>query len=202
MRDQTIPVLRASPTGIARRAAPLKNSAITRSKLLKAAQSLFGSQEYSNVGIRDIGALAHVDFSLIKRYFGSKRELFFASLPPSSNLVSWIDGDAETSANQLVVRVFSKGASPPDALIMLLLAAGDTEIGSECFGLLNYELIAPLAKRLSGRHRRERAAAITSLIWAALINQRCVPLKSITGHADPWLKKCLVESIQRLIEPV
>ena len=55
-----------------------RNRSSTRTKLMKAAETLFAEQGIKAVSIRDIAALAGVNSALIAYYFGSKEELFVA----------------------------------------------------------------------------------------------------------------------------
>jgi AcrR family transcriptional regulator len=48
--------------------------------LLEAAQSLFGQRGFESTTVRDIGERAGVDGALIARYFGSKADLYIATV--------------------------------------------------------------------------------------------------------------------------
>lgn len=57
-----------------------KNSAASKKSLLQAATSLFGQRGFESTTLKDIGDRAGVDAALIARYFGSKADLYVASL--------------------------------------------------------------------------------------------------------------------------
>lgn len=52
----------------------------TRDALLDAAEQLFSSRGYAAVGIREIAETAHANLAAIKYYFGSKSELYLATV--------------------------------------------------------------------------------------------------------------------------
>ncbi len=54
--------------------------AIQKTRLLKAAQQLLDENAYSQIAIRDIGALSNINPAMIKYYFGNKEGLFIALL--------------------------------------------------------------------------------------------------------------------------
>ncbi|MQY17173.1 TetR/AcrR family transcriptional regulator [Nocardia macrotermitis] len=57
-----------------------RDSAATRAALLTAAQELFGERGFERATVRDIAARAGVNQALLFRYFGTKDELFRASI--------------------------------------------------------------------------------------------------------------------------
>jgi len=57
-----------------------RDSAATRVAILAAAQELFAERGYERATVRDIAARAGVNQALLFRYFGSKDELFRASI--------------------------------------------------------------------------------------------------------------------------
>src|SRR5690242_20061761 len=57
-------------------AQPRRNAAATRARLLQAAREQFLRQGYRATSLRAIAAQAGVDVMLIRRYFGSKEQLF------------------------------------------------------------------------------------------------------------------------------
>ncbi len=57
-----------------------RDSAATRAALLSAAQELFAERGFERATVRDIAARAGVNQALLFRYFGTKEELFRASI--------------------------------------------------------------------------------------------------------------------------
>jgi AcrR family transcriptional regulator len=57
-----------------------RDASASRRALLQAAQLLFGQRGFEATTIREIGEHAGVDAALIARYFGSKADLYIASL--------------------------------------------------------------------------------------------------------------------------
>ena len=57
-----------------------ESSSQTREALLEAAQRLFSSRGYAEVGIREIAEQAGANVASIKYYFGSKHDLYLESV--------------------------------------------------------------------------------------------------------------------------
>ena len=57
-----------------------RNAGASREALLNSARSLFSGGGFENTTIRDIGDHAGVDPALIARYFGSKMNLYLATI--------------------------------------------------------------------------------------------------------------------------
>lgn len=57
-----------------------RDAAASKQALLEAAQSLFGQRGFESTTVRDIGERAGVDGALIARYFGSKADLYIATV--------------------------------------------------------------------------------------------------------------------------
>jgi AcrR family transcriptional regulator len=109
----------------------MKKGTETRDLLQTHARKLFWSKGYSNVSVREVAKAAGVDVALIARYFGSKLELFEATL----NTLKKIDPDDFSTVDSLVdvfVELFANApkegveASP---ITMILLNANDNEVG-------------------------------------------------------------------------
>lgn len=171
---------------------------VTRRALLEAAQLLFGTHGYAAVGLRQIASLAGVDAALVNRYFGSKLELFGACLEPHLAFAPWFVGTREDFATRVVEHLFSKPNGEPDALMMLLLAAGDEEAGPVANQLLRTGFLEPLAQWLGGRDSAPRAAAVVSLLSGAWMHRRGLSLTAWEGKA-PWLRRWLAHTINELV---
>jgi AcrR family transcriptional regulator len=62
------------------RAGRSRDAAASKDALLQAARALFGQRGFEGTTIREIGERAGVDAALIARYFGSKADLYIASV--------------------------------------------------------------------------------------------------------------------------
>jgi AcrR family transcriptional regulator len=145
-----------------------RDAAASRERLLEAARVLFGQKGFETTTIRDIGERAGVDAALIARYFGSKADLYIATV------ISESQGDQLPSASErldeiaelLIARADEHGVGP----VTQALVRSETapEIRSAAQAHWAQRLVAPMAADLTrrGEDRPELRAAI---VVAALI---------------------------------
>jgi AcrR family transcriptional regulator len=81
----------------------------TRAAILAAARSSFAAHGYTGTSIRSVAAVAGVDAALVHHYFGSKDDLFVASLElavdPRVAILPGIEGGLD-GAGERLMRVF------------------------------------------------------------------------------------------------
>ncbi len=102
----------------------------TAERLLLAAKQHFWSDGFSNVSVRKIAQEAGADVALIKRYFGSKRGLFEASVT-EKDFGDFIPDNAD-DLKAVLVELFQSPVSNPSApsfFTMLIMNAQDAEVG-------------------------------------------------------------------------
>ena len=123
-----------------------RNAEASRNALRDAAHELFSERGFDQTTTRDIGERAGVDASLIARYFGSKLNLYLATLnaesadTPSSAFMP----DIRTYVAWLLGRVERRGPGP----LMQALIRTDTtpEIRQAVVAYVQPRLIEPLAR--------------------------------------------------------
>jgi AcrR family transcriptional regulator len=95
----------------------------TRQLLLETARRLFAEAGYDKTSVRDIAAAAGVDPALIRHYFGTKAELFRATMgwpfEPAQVAVQVTEGGRDEIAARLT-RVFFEAWEQPDSRAPLL----------------------------------------------------------------------------------
>jgi AcrR family transcriptional regulator len=155
-------------TGTAAPATRTRNAAASREALLAAARSLFSERGFDNTTVRDIGEQAGVDPALIARYFGSKVNLYLATVTAEDT----DSGRPENLENptQLVEwfisRVDLRGPGP--VLQALVRSDSTPEIREAARAHLTRRLVEPLQAMLERRGVRDpRLRAETAV--AALI---------------------------------
>ncbi len=152
-----------------------RDAEATRQALLAAAQAQFGQKGFDATTIRDIGEQAGVDASLIARYFGSKADLYVATVAaegaegPSGGLPATYEHLGQM-IEALVSRADSLGPGP----ITQALVRADTsaEIRQAAQAHLVRRMVEPLAANLGDQgveHPRLRAeVAVSALIGVSL----------------------------------
>ncbi|MCV7195664.1 TetR/AcrR family transcriptional regulator [Mycobacterium angelicum] len=129
----------------------------TRNAIVTTARRLFAEAGYDKTSVRDIAAAAGVDPGLIRHYFGSKAELFRATMgwpfDPAQVSARITGGDRGEIAARLT-RVFFEAWERPDSRAPLLAilrgAATHEESAALVREFLHGQLYPQLAEPLSG----------------------------------------------------
>ncbi len=154
-----------------------RNSKRTKEKLLKAAQVAFSARGYAQASVREVAADAGCDPSLIKRYFGSKENLYQEALTaavdvsPLMNVEKQMFG-AAAADYFLQSRDLNEGADP---LRMLILGAADPDAREISVKVLNDCVIGPLAEWFGGDFSQQLAAHITILCSGFFLYRNLLP---------------------------
>lgn len=82
-----------------------RNAAATRDGILSTARELFARDSYDDVGMRDIARKAGVDPALIHRYFGTKEDLFAATLDSCKVQHDLFSGPRDTFGRRLAEQI-------------------------------------------------------------------------------------------------
>ena len=154
------------------RAIRTRNAAASREALLASARTLFSERGFDNTTVRDIGEEAGVDPALIARYFGSKVNLYLATVT-AEDTDSGRPEDLEHPAqlvDWLVSRVELRGPGP--VLQALVRSDSTPEIREAARGHLTRRLVDPLHTMLERRgvpDARVRAEVIVSALIGVLL---------------------------------
>lgn len=161
----------------------MSQPASTKENLLQAARNLFWTRGYSNVSVRDITTAVGVDAALVSRYFGGKRGLFEATL---AQIDRWsaLDSDADdllTNAVNSFAQPYDPKKDRANAFSMLIVNINDPEVGDDVRALVQQGLADPLAHKLDGSLRQERAAMLLAVLFGAALMRKNFQLQ---GMAD------------------
>lgn len=152
----------------------------TRARLLDAARAAFWQRGYASVGLRDIAAVAGVDVALVSRYFGGKRGLFAATLDRAFDWPELLAGDP-------VAVVVAKYADPKtgvqdvSVMRMILMNAGDPDVGELVRDGLEMRVMAPLRARMGGDAAAPNVAMFLAVVLGATMARGDLGLR---GMAD------------------
>jgi AcrR family transcriptional regulator len=165
MSDATM----GSPKGS--RARRPRDAAASKSALLKAAQTLFGQKGFEGATLREIGERAGVDAALIARYFGSKADLYIATVvaEDAEGTPSEYEG-LEQMADVVMTQADQRG---PGAIVQAIVRSDTTaEIRDAAQDLLAWRLVGPLVAnmRAQGVDRPQLRAqvAVSALLGISL----------------------------------
>jgi AcrR family transcriptional regulator len=95
----------------------------TRNVILDAARHLFADAGYDKTSVRDVAATAGVDPAMIRHYFGSKDELFRATMGwpfEPAEIAARITGGSRGEIGERLTRVFFEAWEQPESRAPLL----------------------------------------------------------------------------------
>jgi AcrR family transcriptional regulator len=172
----------------------------TRADILASARAQFGAKSFHQATIRGIAAEARVDPALVHHYFGTKEDLFAASidlpLRPTDIADVLLAGGLESVGRNVATLFFSMWENPEtrDPLMAMLRGAFDNEQGAavlrEFFGSA---LLGRVAPQIGGPNAELRVSlAVSHLVGVAV-------LRYVIGF--PSLVKVPVEQLIETLSP-
>jgi AcrR family transcriptional regulator len=141
-----------------------RNAAATRSRLLDAAREQFLQHGYRGTSLRSIAAQAGVDVMLIRRYFGSKEQLFTEATDISHNVPAAREAVDHAIGEILIERVLQARRAVDAPLFALLRSSGDPEVVTRLNQQIETGLTRNLSRRITADHPRLRAEMVTALL--------------------------------------
>jgi AcrR family transcriptional regulator len=168
------------------------DSQASRQALLEAADALFEERGYDAATVRDIGERAGVDPALIARYFGSKENLYLATLEHGRT-------PTPTDPMQLLERMLSRseqrgGGPVPHAMVSPTLTDAMREQIRE---IMRRRLVDPLAAELAARDAPDAILRVEILVALAI----GVSLTRASGTL-PTLAEAPLEDVLAVLEPL
>ncbi|OMC25044.1 TetR family transcriptional regulator [Mycobacterium colombiense] len=143
---------------------PRRNAAATRARLLTAAREQFLRHGYRATSLRAIAAQAGVDVMLVRRYFGSKQQLFDEATNISDN-VETVRLSTDAAVGQtLIERVLQARQDSDVPLFALLRSSGDPDVVARLNDQLENGLTANLSRRIQADNPRLRADLVAALL--------------------------------------
>lgn len=185
----------------AKRTGRRSGSPDTRSEILDAAKRVFGEMGYDRATIRGIATEAGVDPSLIYHYFGTKDQLFAASvdipMPAAEALRSVFSEDPEELGRRLAETFFfvwEQEAARASLLGILRSAMGGEDQAAEAFRqFLTTSVLEEIAPLIGGENPRLRALLMASQLVGVAMTRYVMRLEPIASTP--------VEDIIELVAP-
>jgi AcrR family transcriptional regulator len=186
--DQTSPEL----------APPRRNAAATQARLLAAAREQFLRHGYRATSLRSIAAQAGVDVMLIRRYFGSKQQLFTEATNISDNVeaVQYADDDAVGRA--LIERVLRVHRDIDAPLFALLRSSGDPAVVARINDQLETGLTRNLSRRIKADQPRLRAEMVAALLLGIGVLRALLNKEPIATADDRDIAAMFTEAFETL----
>ncbi len=185
----------------AKRTGRRSGSPDTRSEILDAAKRVFGKVGYDRATIRGIATEAGVDPSLIYHYFGTKDQLFAASIdipiPAAEALRSVFAADREDLGRRLAETFFfvwEQEAARASLLGILRSAMGGEHQAAEAFRqFLTTSVLEQISPLIGGENPRLRALLMASQLVGVAMTRYVMRLEPIASAP--------VEDIIELVAP-
>jgi AcrR family transcriptional regulator len=172
------------------RRGPRTDNADTRQEILDAARELFAEHGYDRTTIRGVARTAGVDPALIHHYFGTKADLFTASVAipfPVAQMLPDAIGAEPAVAGERVARLFFTVWEEPETRAALLgqlrqsLATGEPPVIA---GFISREVLGRVADVMEGADRELRAELVASHLLGVALLRYVVRIEPIAS-ADP-----------------
>ncbi len=185
----------------AKRTGRRSGSPDTRSEILDAAKRVFGNVGYDRATVRGIATEAGVDPSLIYHYFGTKDQLFAASIdipiPAAEALRSVFEADREDLGRRLAETFFfvwEQEAARASLLGILRSAMGGEDQAAEAFRqFLTTSVLEQISPLIGGDNPRLRALLMASQLVGVAMTRYVMRLEPIASAP--------IEEIVELVAP-
>ncbi|GHO46187.1 TetR/AcrR family transcriptional regulator [Ktedonospora formicarum] len=180
-----------------------RDAAATRKAILHAARTLFAQDSYERVTVRDIASQAHIDPALVIRYFGSKEDLFQASISIEGSDCgpSPFEGDLSELGQRLIHSFISHAQlNTPDPLMIMIRSAHCDEVSHLLRQALEEHFLGPMATYIGGSDAHLRAELILSQLIGLSVMQSFIHSESLAQFPDEQLTRIIGAALQRSIE--
>jgi len=184
--------------GETRRSTP--KSLRTREAIATAARELFAINGFERTTVRDIGARAGIDPSMIIRYFGSKDALFTQVAEPDLHLPDLGDVGSD-EIGEAMVRHFLKqwdGDQAGRGMQVLLRSAASNEDAAERLRKIFREQVFPQIARAGPAETAViRAGLVASQLLGLAMARYVLRLPPVVTMSDDEIIRHIGETIQR-----
>lgn len=179
-----------------------RNAAATRDAILEAARDRFSRDSYDDVGLRDIAGDAGVDASLISRYFGSKDELFAATLDSCQSGENFWDGPREGFGRRIADQIVyhPKQGDKLKGMQMMLRSVGSAKASEIVQASGEERFFCPLGDWLGPPDADVRARLLGSLVMGLAISRELGNGFGLEPDQCETLRDRLAAMIQSIVD--
>jgi AcrR family transcriptional regulator len=178
-----------------------RNAAATREAILRSAVSAFTRAGYDGAGLREIAGAAGVTAMMVKRYFGSKEQLFAEvvdrALAPRTILVEDGAGMAHAAAAALVART-AREAEHLDPFLLMLRSASNPRAAEILRDGIERHIGSHVAAQLTSAAAGERSELLLSVIAGIWLMRKVIGTPALAA-AEPGALTAQVEELFRLL---
>ena len=174
---------------------------VTREEILAAARRLFGERGFDGTTIRAIAAEAGVNQGLVHHFFGTKDQIFIASVnfpvDPTVILPVIVEGPREEFGQRVarfLLSVWSQPATRAPLLALLRSSTGNPRAAAMLRDLLGSVLFSRFAQATGGSPMRVSAAA--GQVVGVMLLRYVVQVEPLASAADEEIVAILAPVIQ------
>ncbi|HZA12322.1 TetR/AcrR family transcriptional regulator [Mycobacterium sp.] len=175
-----------------------RDAAATKARLLDAARQLFLRHGYRATGLREVAAKAGVDVTLVRRYFGSKQQLFIDATDVSENVDAVRRAPDDAVGRQLITHVLRARRDVDAPLFALLRSSGDPAVVARLNAQLEAGLTGNLAKRISADRPRLRADMVTALLLGIGVQRTLLNKNPMASARDDDIAAVFLEAFETI----
>lgn len=183
-----------------------RGNADTRGEVLAAARSEFADHGYAGATIRGIAAAAGVDPALVHHYFGTKRELFVASLElpfdPLEVVVATVRDDPARAGEHLVRRLLGIWATDQGQAMMqsvLRSALTDDRILHTLREFMLDTVLVPVVTDVAPDRHELRTALLVSQIMGLAITRYVTRVEPLASADADTVVAAIAPTVQRYL---
>lgn len=178
----------------------------TRGQILAAARREYAARGYRGATIRGIAAAAAVDPALVHHYFGTKRELFVATLQlpfdPRDIVTAGTHGDPDRAGDRIVRTLLGIwGTENGAAMMQSLLRSALTD--DQLLGMLREFMIetalTPIVTELSPDRHRLRATLLASQVIGLAFVRHVAKVEPLASADQDTVAAAVAPTLQRYL---
>jgi AcrR family transcriptional regulator len=190
-------------TAIKRRG-PKQDPGKAREAILAAARAEFGKRGYESATLRSIARAADVDVALVSYYFGSKSDLFVASLDlpvnPATALTAVLEGGIEGAGERILRTLLTVWDEPLTGAPLVALIRSLSTHGSMLREFIEGRLVSSVAAALDGPDADLRAVVFTSQVLGLTLERYVLGVEPLASASHDEIVTLVAPTLQRYLD--
>jgi AcrR family transcriptional regulator len=183
---------------------PKANPGKARAAILDAARSEFGKRGFDGATLRSIAREAEVDVALVSYYFGSKSELFVASLNlpvnPAVVLPSVLAEGLDGAAARLLGVLLDVWDDPATGAPLIAMMRSVSTQASLLREFIESQLVAAIAEAIEGPDAELRAGAFTSQVFGLVLERYVLGVEPLASARHEEIVRLIGPTLQRYLD--